>query len=99
MSSLLPESGAWLPKTFGAVLDLLLERLDRLAPVLVAHVVVEQLERLDLVVDELPHPIELGLELWFDGEIDRHGDPPVLRCRTAARAVPTLHLGGDLASQ
>ena len=106
MSSLLPESGAWLPNTFGAdptapedlvhqrqlhlavalatelgvemagpqaaVLHLLLERRDRALPRLVGHVVVEERERLDLLVDEGAHPLELRRELRVGREIPSH---------------------------
>ena len=107
ISSLLPESGAWLPKMFGAtaaatedlvhqrelhlavalpaelgievarpqaaVLHLLLERCRRARPRVVGHVVVEERERLDLLVDEGAHPLELRRELRVGREIPRHG--------------------------
>lgn len=34
----------------------------------------EQIDRLAFVLHEIEHPVELGLELWFDGKV--HGDPP-----------------------
>src|SRR5439155_13393915 len=53
-----------------ALLDLLLERVGQ--PPEGRLVEVERLERVDLVTDEPPHPLELLLELGFSLEVPRH---------------------------
>ena len=55
-----------------ALLDLLLQRRDRLAQAVEAELVPDRLERPDLAADELGHPVELLLEVGVGGEVPAH---------------------------
>ena len=55
-----------------ALLDLLLQRRDRLRQALQPEVVPDRLQRPDLAADELGHPVELRLEVGVGGEVPAH---------------------------
>lgn len=53
------------------------DRAQRLFDAVVREPSEQQVERFDLLPDEVVHPVELGLELRFGGEVPRHvGVPP-----------------------
>ena len=58
-----------------ALLHFLFQRSGEFAPTARRHVVEEQLDGLDLIGDELAHPVELCLELRFGREIPCHRGP------------------------
>ena len=55
-----------------ALLDLLLQRLDRALEALLAELLEDRLDRPDLLAHELAHPVELLLELGLRREVPRH---------------------------
>ncbi len=55
-----------------ALLDLLLERLDRPLPALLPQLVEDRLDRPDLLAHEGAHPVQLLLELRVGGEVPCH---------------------------
>ena len=69
--ALAAELGVEVARPQAAVPHLLLERFGGL-PRVVGHVVVEEGERFDLLVDELAHPVELLLELGLGREVPGH---------------------------
>ena len=66
-----------------SLLDLFLERRDQLLAVRAGEVVgatEDEPQRLDLVPDELVHPVQLVLKLRVRFEVPRHSSSPVAPC-------------------